>query len=234
MKLFPKLLAFGLLVVSASVPSIADDKENLNAKPPKRATVLFDGKDASAWQHDSGKPCQWKIEDGALVVAPRTGNLITKTQYGDFKAHVEFNLPSMPEKKGQARANSGVKLHGLYEIQILDSVDNPTYPAGGCGSIYRQKEPDKNVCKAPGEWQSYDITFRAPRYDAEKMVEKPRVTLVWNGVKVHDNVEIKGITNSNAPSDALPKTGPLLLQDHSCLVKFRNIWIVAQKAGVGR
>ncbi len=193
--------------------------------PPKGAIVLFDGRDASAWTRGGDRPAAWKIEDGVLEVVPRTGSIVTKEKFGDFALHLEFNLANMPGKTGQERSNSGVHLHGLYEIQILDSVDNPTYKAGGCGSIYRQKGPDKNVCKAPGEWQTYDINFRAPRFDAAgQVLEKPRMTLVWNGVKVHDNVEIDGPTHagSRAPMVA---SGPISLQDHGCPVKFRNIWI---------
>jgi hypothetical protein len=199
-------------------------EEPLLATPPKGAVVLFDGKSADLWHHGGDRPVKWSIEEGALVVKPRAGNIYTKEPFQDFTLHLEFNLPYLPDRTGQSKANSGVKLHGLYEIQILDSLENPTYPAGGCGSIYRQKDPDKNVSRKPGEWQTYDITFRAPRFD-----EKPRVTLVWNGVKVHDNVEIKGITNAKAESNPLVKQGPLMLQDHGSPVKFRNIWILPAK-----
>jgi hypothetical protein len=199
----------------------------LFTKPPTGAIVLFDGKDTSKWEHAWKKPCAWKIANGEIEVVPRTGYLFTKEKYGDFQLHLEFCVPSMPDKKGQQRGNSGVKLHGVYEIQILDSVDNPTYKAGGCGSIYTQKEPDSNVSRAPGEWQSYDITFRGPRFDdSGKVTELPRVTLVWNGVRVHNDVEIIGITNAAARNGTLPKSGPVSLQDHGCPVKFRNIWIV--------
>ena len=200
-------------------------------KPPKSAVVLFEGKVASHWQHSAGRECRWKIADGILEVAPRQGgDLVTKERYGDFKLHIEFRVPSMPDKKGQARGNSGIKLHGLYEIQILDSIDNPTYKAGGCGAIYRLREPDKNMAKQPGEWQTYDIEFRAPRLDATgTMVEKPRISLVWNGVKVHDNVELDAPTNSAVKPASLPATGPILLQDHGCPVAFRNIWILVLK-----
>lgn len=197
-------------------------------RPPRHAILLLHDDDASAWEHAGKKPCGWAMTNGVLEVTPRHGDLVTRDKYGDFMLHVEFCVPSMPDKKGQARGNSGVKLHGIYEIQILDSIDNPTYPAGGCGAIYRFKEPDKNVARPPGEWQTYDIRFRAPRLDAEgKIVEKPRITLVWNGVKVHNEVEVPGPTNSR-PMDTLPATGPILLQDHGCPVRFRNIWIVPE------
>lgn len=221
-----RVVLIGLLgLLRALQPVGAADAED-NGKPPKDAIQLFDGKDTSHWTQGPSKPITWKVADGTLEVVPKTGSMVTKDKYGDFRLHLEFCLASMPDRKGQQRSNSGVHLHGLYEIQILDSVDNPTYKAGGCGSLYRQKDPDKNVCKAPGEWQTYDLTFRAPRFDeAGKVTEKPRLTLLWNGVKVHDNVEILGATHANSKEPMIP-TGPISLQDHSCPVRFRNIWIV--------
>jgi mono/diheme cytochrome c family protein len=195
--------------------------------PEDGATILFDGNGLSAWTNAAGGPAEWRIQDGALVVAIGTGDLVTKAQYQDYQLHVEFNLAYMPNKHGQFRSNSGVFLNGQYEIQILDSVDNPTFFAGGCGAIFGLIDPDKNVCRPPGQWQTYDITFRSPRLDQfGQVVEKPRVTLVWNGVKVHDNVEIDHPTeNSKNPMLA---AGPIRLQDNRFTpspVKFRNIWI---------
>jgi hypothetical protein len=197
-------------------------------RPPAGATILFDGKETSAWKHSGGQPCQWRVADGALEVTPRSGgNIVTREKFGDFTLHLEFCVPSMPDRKGQSRGNSGVKLHGLYEIQILDSLDNPTYSAGGCGAIYQVRNPDRNVSKAPGEWQTFDITFSAPRLNAEgKVAAKPRISLVWNGISVHQDVEVDGPTNDRKPVVTLPATGPILLQDHGCPVKFRNIWIL--------
>jgi hypothetical protein len=203
-------------------------------KPPKDAIILFNGKDTAAWQHAPEKPFAWNLADSVMEVKPRTGGLITKEKFRDFHLHVEFNVPSMPDKKGQGKGNSGVYIHGLYEIQILDNTDNPTYPAGGCGSIYRQKDPDKDVSKKAGEWQSYDITFRAPRFEADDRVkEKPRLTLVWNGVKVHDNVEIAGPTSARAKDRPLVREGTITLQDHGTPVKFRNIWIINRQDAKG-
>ncbi|CEK17245.1 protein of unknown function (DUF1080) [Chthonomonas calidirosea] len=197
--------------------------------PPRNAIVLFDGKNTDAWTQLDGSPVKWDVSDGVLTVKPGTGNIITKQKFGDYHLHVEFRIPYMPDAHGQARGNSGVYNHGLYEVQILDSVNNPTYFAGGCGAIYGQRDPDENAALPPGQWQSYDIIFRAPRFDANgHLIEKPRITVIWNGVKVHDNVEIQGPTTASLPGPMVA-TGPIMLQDHGCPVSFRDIWIVPLK-----
>ncbi len=224
-------LIFALLSCSISPTcAFAIEDKDVGQKPPKNAIVLFDGKEESAWEHSPTKQAQWKIEDGAMVVTPKTGNLFTHSKFENFRLHLEFALADMPTATGQNKSNSGVKLYNIYEIQILDSNNNPTYHGGGCGSIYRQKDPDKNVCRKPGEWQSYDITFFGPAFDNQKvLLEHPRVTLVWNGVKVHNNIEVIRATSSN--SDVIPfiTSGQIMLQDHGAPVKFRNIWIVPLK-----
>jgi hypothetical protein len=202
------------------------DKPGVGRKPAKAAQVLFDGTGTERWQHSPQKPFAWKLEGDSMEVVPRTGSLTTKQPHGDCELHIEFCIPDMPDKKGQSKGNSGVKLQGQVEIQILDSVDNPTYKAGGCGSIYTLRDPDRNMARPAGEWQSYDILYRAPRFDAEgKLTDKPRITLWWNGEKVHDNVEVARPTSGGEKAGPFAKTGPLLLQDHSCPVKFRNIWM---------
>jgi hypothetical protein len=198
-------------------------------KPPKDAVILFDGKSAEAWVHrGSKKPCEWVVKDGYMQV--KGGDIQTKETFADFQLHLEFWLPWYPARvEGQARANSGVYLQGRYEIQILDSFVNPTYKAGGCGAIYGQKDPDNfaEAVRLPERWNTYDITFRAPRFDSEgKLLSKPRITAFWNGVKIHDNVEIEGF-NTTAGAGGDPKTpGPIMLQDHGSPIRFRNIWIV--------
>jgi hypothetical protein len=205
----------------------ADDKDQKPAKPPKGAIVLFDGKSLAAWKHrKDGQDAQWTVTDGYCEVKPGAGDILTRQEFRDYQLHVEFATPLLPDKKSQERGNSGCYQHGRYEIQILDSYNNETYKAGGCGSIYGQKDPDQNVCKPPLEWQSYDITFRAPRLDdAGKVVERPRITVVWNGVKVHDNVEITLDNTTSGLGGVVPKAGPILLQDHGNRIRFRNIWI---------
>jgi hypothetical protein len=198
------------------------------AKPPRGAIVLFDGKDASKWhERDSTDECKWDIVDGCLVVKPGMPDLVNKLEFGDYKLHVEFWLPLLPNETSQGRANSGVYNHGRYEIQVLDSYNNPTYKFGGCGAIYSQKDPDKNAIIPPENWNTYDIMFRAPRFDAAgKVTEYPRITVFHNGIKIHDNVEIKVSSTTSGMAGPQPARGPIMLQDHGAAVKFRNIWIV--------
>ncbi len=188
--------------------------------PPAGATAL----DASQLTHEDGKPCAWKVEGGVLEAGK--GSVMTKEKVQDFQMHLEFNIPQPPEgAKDQARGNSGVYIQRRYEVQILDSTGDDPPKFNGCGSLYRQRAPDKNVCRKPGEWQSYDITFRAARFDASgKKTENARITLVWNGVKVHDDVEVKDKTGAGKPEG--PEPAPILLQDHGAPVKFRNLWIL--------
>jgi hypothetical protein len=203
---------------------------NVKLEPVSKADkiTLFDGKDFSHWTHEDGKPVQWEIEDSAMKAIPNTGSIVTKQNFRDFKLHIEFKIPQMPpDVKGQGRGNSGVYLQRRYEVQILDSYGlEPT--KDGCGSLYKQKAPDKNACKKPGEWQSYDITFRAARFEGEgenlKKVENARITVVHNGVLIHDDVELPSKTGAGRPEG--PEPGVILLQEHGNEVWFRNIWIV--------
>ena len=198
------------------------------ATRPAGAVVLFDGKDQSTWLDKSGKPAAWKAVDGAIE-ANGTGDIHTKDSYRDFVLHVEFRTPEpKPGQTGQHRGNSGIYLDDRYEVQVLDSYGlEPT--KGDCGAIYNQKAPDVNACLPPLEWQTYDMTFRAPRFDAAgKKTENARLTLIWNGRKVHDNAEITGPTRS-ASEKELPE-GPIRLQDHGHPVQYRNIWIVPAPA----
>ncbi len=198
------------------------------AKPPRGAIVLFDGKDASKWhQNGSNDACKWDITDGYLVVKPGVSDLVTNDVFGDYKLHVEFWLPLMANETSQGRANSGVYNHGRYEIQVLDSYKNPTYKTGGCGSLYSQKDPDQDAIKPPEQWNTYDIAFRAPRFDKDgKQTEFARITVFHNGIKIHDNVEIKVESTATGKTGVQPATGPIQLQNHGCPIRFRNIWIV--------
>ena len=198
------------------------------ARPPRNAIVLFSGKDASLWhQSSSTDECKWDIVDGCLVVKPGAGDISTKREFGDYKLHVEFWLPLMANETSQGRANSGVYNQGRYEIQVLDSYHNPTYKFGGCGAIYSQKDPDKDAIKPPEQWNTYDITFRAPRFDKSgKETEFPRITVFHNGIKIHNNVEIKVESTATGKVGTQPATGPIELQDHGAAIRYRNIWIV--------
>jgi len=192
-------------------------------KPPPGAIVLFDGKDATEWTQMNGRPCPWKVKDGALVCVPLTGYIRSKKVFGDHKLHIEFKTPYMPKAKGQDRGNSGVFLQGRYEVQVLDSYGLDPLKKDDCGGLYGMIAPSTNACLPPNEWQSFDITFRAPRLDADKKtVQKGRITVVQNGITIIDDQEIP---KANRHGD-LGKPGPLVLQDHLCAVAFRNIWVL--------
>ncbi len=164
------------------------------AKPPESATVLFDGTAESMeenWEQvkKDGKP--WKLVDGAMESVKRAGYLQTKREFGSCRLHVEFATPSNVQGEGQGRGNSGVFLMGRYEVQILDSYENATYPDGQCGAIYGRAIPKVNACRPPGEWQTYDITFTRPKFDEDgNVTRRARFTVVHNGVLIHDDVEL--------------------------------------------
>jgi hypothetical protein len=193
----------------------------LGAKPPEGAIVLFDGKDTSKWVGDGEKPSAWALVEDAMEVVPGKGSIRTKDEFGDFRLHIEFRTPFMPEARGQGRGNSGVYLPGNNEIQVLDSfgLKKTKYD---CGAFYGQAEPLENACLPPGEWQTYDVTFIAPRFDAAgKMTESATITVVHNGTKIYDQFR---------PARPGAPKGRILLQDHDNKVQYRNIWLVPLKA----
>ncbi len=193
---------------------------------PKNAVMLFNGKDLSNWRTRSGGPAGWKVADGVITVEPRTGDIVTQQKFTDFMLHLEWMEPDMPDAKGQAKGNSGVYLQGRYEVQVLDSYGIEVPGKGDCGAIYDQFAPLVNACKPALEWQTYDVIFRAARLDdSGKVLNQARVTLLQNGMVIHNNVEVLGPTGG-AIDDKVGEPGPLLLQDHGNLVKYRNIWIV--------
>ena len=197
--------------------------------PPSDAIVLFDGTNLDQWkgQRDGGA-APWKIEDGAFTVVPRTGGIESKESFGDAQIHLEWRSPSVVKGESQGRGNSGFFLMGKYEIQILDSYENRTYSNGQAASVYKQTPPLVNAMRPPGEWNTYDIIFTAPRFNKDGMlISAARVTVIHNGVLVQNNVEIKGpteyigIPNYKAHEEELP----FQIQDHGDLVSFRNIWV---------
>lgn len=200
--------------------------------PPSDAIVLFDGKDLSKWQAMNKKtkqmgPATWTIENGAMYAKTSSGDLVTKEKFGDIQLHLEFATPTTIEGASQWRANSGVLLMSRYEIQVLDSWQNPTYADGQAGSIYGQWPPLVNASKKPGEWQTYDIIFEAPKFEGDKVVKQAAVTVIHNGVLTQHRKEIIGrmahrVVGTYAPHQA---EEPLALQDHDTRVKFRNIWV---------
>lgn len=197
------------------------------AARPADANVLFDGRDFSQWIGEDGNSVKWQIADGVMRVVPGSGSIVTKNSFKDFQLHVEFNIPDSPAgAEGQAKGNSGIYIQKRYEVQILDSFGEKPL-IDGCGALYKTKAPDKNVCKKSGEWQSYDIFFRAPRWKDGKKIQNARITVLQNGVVIHNNVDIPDKTGLGQPEG--PQPGPIKLQDHGAAVQFRNIWIVPLK-----
>jgi len=204
-----------------------------SAKPPSGAIVLFNGKDLSAW-----KPAtQWKVENGYVESVPWTGThatsgyLSTKENFGSCRLHLEWSTLNPPVGSDQARGNSGVFLMARYELQVLDTYNNPTYIDGMAGSIYGQSPPLVNPIRPPGQWQYYDIVFHRPIFDAsEKLVKPATITVDFNGIRVQDNTVIEGITDNTKrhgyqTRDARTIKAPLELQLHACVVRYRNIWL---------
>jgi hypothetical protein len=195
---------------------------------PGDATVLFDGKDLSAWTTGKGTPATWKVQDGYMEVTQKSGSIQTRQGFGDCQLHVEWASPSPAVGEGQDRGNSGVFLMNTYEVQVLDSYHSKTYADGTAAAIYGQYPPLVNASRKPGEWQSYDIVFHAPRFDAGGGLARPaRLTVFHNGILVQDDEELTGPTANKArpPYKAHADKLPLSLQDHSHPVRFRNIWI---------
>jgi hypothetical protein len=194
-------------------------------RPPSDAVVLFDGTDLSKWTGKDGE-AKWKVENGYMEVVPGTGGIETKDAFGDCQLHVEWAEPTVIKGEGQGRGNSGVFLMGKYEIQVLDCYENPTYPDGTTGGIYGQYPPLVNACRKPGEWQTYDIIWVGPRFEDGKLVSPAKVTVIMNGVVIHHCKELQGPTQHRQLAEYVehPATGPLSLQDHGDLVRFRNIW----------
>ncbi len=185
---------------------------------PSDAVVLFDGKSLEGWSND-----KWKLADGYMEVT-RSGGNNTKAKFGDVQLHVEWATPSEVKGNSQGRGNSGVYLHGRYEVQVLDSFDNKTYPDGQAASIYKQYPPLVNASRGPGQWQTYDIVYRAAKYDAQgKLTDPGGFTVLHNGVLVQDHVINKRV-GKTGPKDGKPITGHLHLQDHGNPVRYRNIW----------
>lgn len=199
------------------------------AAPPSDAIVLFDGKDLSQWQGGGGKPARWKVEGGYMEVAPKSGSIRTKQGFADFQLHLEFATPSKVEGDSQGRGNSGVLINGIYEVQVLDSFNNPTYPDGQAGALYGQVPPLVNASKEPGVWQTYDIIFESPRWDdSGKLTKKANVTVIHNGCVLHHRREFTGNTPHRTNGDYSRPHDPemfIQLQDHSNPTRFRNVWV---------
>lgn len=195
---------------------------------PSDAIILFNGKDLSAFTGGQGNKVVWDIENGAMTVKPGSGSIFTKQEFGDCQLHIEWSTPSVVKGEGQGRGNSGIFLMGRYELQVLDNYKNVTYSNGQAGSIYKQFIPLVNACRPPGEWQTYDIIFTAPKFSSNGRLKSPaRITVIHNGVLVQNNTTLLGATEFiGTPRYKQHKTKePIMLQDHGDLVSFRNIWI---------
>jgi hypothetical protein len=200
-------------------PPIAGGDAALAA--PSDAIVLFGGQDLDQWEAN-----QWRVEDGCLVATE--GPMRTRQEFGDCQLHLEWMAPAEPADSVWNRGNNGVFLLGEIEVQIFESYTTKIYPDGQAAAIYAQTPPLVNACRKPGQWEAYDILFRAPRFDEQgKLLEPARLTMLHNGILVHLNQEIYGHTPHAglANYDAVPPRGPIALGAHHCPVRFRNIWI---------
>ena len=202
------------------------DVPDAPGRPPSDAVVLFDGRELSGWAGKDGGPAAWKVEHGYMEVVPKTGDIQSREHFGDCQLHVEWAAPAAVSGNSQGRGNSGVFLMGRYEIQVLDCYDNPTYADGTTAAVYGEFPPLVNACRRPGEWQTYDIVWLAPRFDGQRLVTPAYVTVFFNGVLAQYHREVFGPTGHRRvqPFEAHPPAGPLKLQDHSNPVRFRNIW----------
>ena len=201
-------------------PAIVDPGGNGSA--PSDAIVLFDGTDMSEWNGGEN----WPVEDG--VATARKGGISSKRKFGDCQIHLEFATPAEVKGNGQGRGNSGVYIMGRYEVQILDSYKNTTYYDGQCGAIYKQTPPIVNASRGPGQWQTYDIIFTAPRFNDDGSVKTPAyVTVLHNGVVIQNHFELQGGTSFTAPASYRKhaEKESINIQFHGNPVRFRNIWV---------
>lgn len=241
MNRFPLSFVFYFLGLSGLFAQITDPKATeqwspeprvvipgIGTQAPSDALVLFDGSHWNEWKHARDSTAvAWTLQEGAGVVKPGSGDIVTNRSFGDIQLHLEFRAPALVKAEGQGRGNSGVFLQGRYEVQVLDSYENRTYSNGQAGAIYKQSMPLVNAARKPGEWQSYDILYTAPRFNADGiLVASARVTVLHNGVVIQLNTEIKGTTEYiGLPQNQAHGKAPLRLQDHGDLVGYRNIWV---------
>lgn len=207
------------------VPAIVKTADNA---APSDAVVLFDGKNLNAWQSESGGPAAWIVKDGVLTVKTGAGAIVSKDTFSDCQMHIEWRTPAKVSGDGQSRGNSGIFFMGRYEVQVLDSFENKTYVNGQAGSVYKQYAPLVNASRAPGEWQSYDIIFKAPRFNNDGSLKSPAYfTVLQNGVLVQNHVEVKGGTvwTGLPVYEKHPFELPISIQDHGSAVSYRNIWV---------
>lgn len=202
---------------------------NQYGEAPSDAIILFDGKDLNQWESMDGGPAKWTVSDGAMTVVRGAKDIRTKQEFGDFQLHIEWRTPAVTNANqvGQNRGNSGIFLQDRYELQVLDNFENKTYSNGQTGSIYKQHIPLVNAARKPGEWQTYDVIYTAPRFNTEGRVISPaKVTVLHNGVIVQNGIDIWGPSEYiGLPVYQAHGKAPIRLQDHGDAVSFRNIWL---------
>lgn len=216
---------FVVMLMCSAIPIKTEPLFTGSEAVPSDAVVLFNGKDLNGWVSvGSGKTAEWTVRDGYMEVLPGKGDISTVSTFSDCQLHIEFMVPLMPDQKGQNRGNSGVYLQASYEVQVLDSYGLQSQ-SSDCGGIYGVAAPLVNACRPPEHWQSYDVFFYAPQFDQEgRRISAARISVIHNGVWIHDNVSLPTSTTSAAQLSP-KKQGPLMLQDHRCQVRYRNIWI---------
>ncbi len=245
MKIAPLLIAAGVLAAAPAFAQANTDPTRDPAKTevwtpvpatvatppgkaPSDAIVLFDGKDASAWESEQGGRVPWAVADGTMTIVPGSKGIRTRQRFCDIQLHVEWRTPVETKGfDGQNRGNSGIFLQELYELQVLDSYNNPTYANGQAGSIYKQAMPLVNASRAPGQWQAYDILWKAPRFSpGGGLISPARITVLHNGVLVQDDTVLAGRTEYIGPPSYSPHAcAPIHLQEHDAKVSYRNIWV---------
>jgi hypothetical protein len=196
--------------------------------PPSDAIVLFDGKNLEEWSSmKNNAAAEWKVADNCMTVVKEKGNIKTKRKFGDIQLHIEWRTPAVVKGEGQGRGNSGIFFQEKYEVQVLDNYENKTYSNGQAASIYKQSMPLVNACKKPGEWQTYDIIFTAPKFNKDGIkVSAAFLTVIHNGVLVQNHVEVKGSTEYiGQPKNLAHGKASIVLQDHSNPVSYRNVWV---------
>lgn len=238
------LTAVAILAQSGENREVWDPEPRLvstpaDGAPPSDAIVLFDGSGLDQWQRvEDGEPARWEIADGVATVTPGVGTIRTRESFGSMQLHLEWRPTDVIRGSSQGRGNSGIFLHSLFEVQILDSWENPTYINGQAGAVYLQYPPLVNAARRPGEWQSYDIIFTAPVFERGELVSPAYLTLFHNGVLAQNHVRLAGATFTPEPvydaecqtysneryQDCTGKM-PLSLQDHGQIVSYRNIWL---------
>ena len=230
MRLPSLILALTLPVAAAELPQPVKVDPGGHGKAPADAVVLFGGDDLRHWVHKDGSGAKWAVENGEIVCKTGSGNIHTKRKFSDFQLHLEFSTPDQKKVSGQARGNSGVYLQGRYEVQVLDSYNNPTYADGSAGAVYQQSAPAVNASRPPEQWQSYDIIFHAPECYGGHFVKPGTVTVLHNGVVIQDHFELEGPTPGGLGGEVCDP-GPIMLQDHmhrdveETALRFRNIWL---------